>query len=108
MSEEVDQPEERFDQNDGDPYREFNTLPAAAAASEVDPLEQNRSVDIRKYCHRIRGDWARNLKVITVDKDEEESNAVTHEDDSREDERSDDRHDIGVCVLCAYVFACTH
>lgn len=91
-----EQPEERFDQDDGDPYREFGTLPPASAAPEVDPLEQHRVQDIKDCCHRIRGDWSRKLTVRVGQDDETKTNEVIHEE---VDEEESGQHDIGVCVF---------
>ena len=114
MPEESECPEERFDLRDGGPYREFNALPPVSAKPEVDPLEQHRAADIRDCCHRIRGDWCRNLNSTRVEK-ENESNEVTHEEkDSRgeESEQSADQIDIGVgilmCFACVCVFTHSH
>ena len=99
-------PQERLDQDDGDPFREFSSSsPAATSSTQVDPAEQHRALDIRDCCHRIRGDWCRNLNATTVNKDdtratEESNDEVTQEDDTRA--QSDDQDDIGVgvCASC--------
>ena len=86
MLEEVaEQPEERFDLHDGDPFQEYGSLPPEE--TERCPLEQNRLRDMQSCAHRIRGNWAQNIDVQTVSsndaprEDEDDEDDKDHEDD---------------------------
>ena len=101
LEEAVEQPQERMDLHDGDPFREFESLPPEEA--ERCPLAENRLRDMQSCAHRIRGSWASKIDVQQVSSSSSDDPRKNEEDG---DEDEDDEGDNNIEVIC--VSACVH
>jgi len=104
LEEVVEQPEERMDLHDGDPYCEYGSLPPEEA--ERCPLEQNRLRDMQSCAHRIRGDWTNNIDVQTVSRNDGPRTNEEEEDEDDEDKDEDEDEGIEVFLVPACVHVC--
>lgn len=99
VDEAVDQPQERMDLHDGDPFREYESLPPEEA--ERCPLVENRLRDMQSCSHRIRGSWARNIDVQPVSSSDD-----PHKNEEDEDEDDEEDNNIEVICVCMCVCVC--
>ena len=91
----VENPEERMDLHDGDPYREHGSLPPER--SEASSLEGHRLRDIQSCSHQIRVNWA---SISDMQRSDKRNSDDDPQKDDTDDEDLDEDGDIEVICMC--------